>query len=213
MLEATARSKPGVVGRSSCARKPFHGSVLGMNLRRAKWGVLALVAAAPACFDSDEKFSTIVATTTGDATTTTTSGTTTGTTTTSTTEGTTSDQTCRDAIRCIFQCAAAIQAQLAIDPDYEPDFTCFLECEEQLSVDEAYKLIKLGNCAAEECAMNDGPCAPPDETTGGSSSSSGTGSPPPPDPGGLVDPCINCIFVIMLDEDHPGCQEFAMECV
>lgn len=202
----------------ACARttgEPANrGSVLRMILRRAGWGVLALVAATTGCFDSDEKFSAIVATSTGDPTT---STTTTGTTTSTTTDGTsstTSDATCRDAITCIFQCAAMIQAQQQADPSYEPDFSCFLECEEQLPVMEAYRLIKLGNCAAEECAMNDGPCAPPEDPTGTSDSGSTTSvEPPPPDPGGLVDPCISCIFTIMLDEDYPGCQEFAMECV
>lgn len=186
-----------------------------MNLRRAKWGVLALVAAASGCFDSDEKFSAIVATSTGDATTTTTTtAETTTSTTTDATSSTTSDATCRDAITCIFQCAAMIQAQQAMDPDFEPDYSCFLECEEQLPVPEAYRLLKLGNCAAEECALNDGPCAPPEDPTGGTESgSSTTSTEPPPDPGGLVDPCISCIFVILLDEEYPGCQEFAMECV
>ena len=49
-------------------------------------------------------------------------------------------------------------------------------------------------------------------TSGGSDSSGSStdGGVPPPD--GPLDPCIMCIFVLMLDEEYEGCSEFAMEC-
>ncbi len=187
-----------------------------MTYRRASWGLVALIAASAACFDSDDKLQAVATTTTGEPTTTTT---TTGTTTTTdpttgaaTTTG--SDVTCRDAIDCIFECAAAIQAQLSSDPGFEPDLSCFLECEELLSVEEAYKLLKLGNCASDRCAeMGECSMGGGSSGTSGGSDSSGSstdGGVPPPD--GPLDPCIMCIFVLMLDEEYEGCSEFAMEC-
>jgi hypothetical protein len=187
--------------------------------RRVRWGLVALVAASAGCFDSDEVFKAAATTTTGDPTTTTT---TTGTTTTTdpTTESTTfvSDDTCRDAIDCIFECAAMVQAQTMIDPDFEPDLSCFTDCIEQLSVPEAYKLLRLSECASMQCeAMNE--CGPGDDTTGGSESGSsssgsegGTDDGGPIPPSGPLTPCLQCIFVLMLDEDFEGCQEFALEC-
>lgn len=184
-----------------------------MTHRGAIWGLVALVAAAPACFDSDEKFK-LAATTTGDATTTTTSPTTTTTTTDPTTGPDTttgSDQTCRDAIDCIFECAAAIQAQIQLDPDFEPDLSCFLECEETLSIPEAKKLLLLGNCAAEQCELM-GECGAAGSSSGTGGSESGSTDDGPPPPEGPLDPCIMCIFVLMLDEDFEGCSEFALAC-
>ena len=212
--------------------------------RCVSWGLVALVAASAGCFDSDEVFKA-AATTTGETTTTTTS---TGTTTTTdpTTESTTfvPDDTCRDAIDCIFECAAMIQAQTQLDPDFEPDLSCFTECIEQLSVDEAYKLLLLAECASTECEEPGFACEPVDATTGGSesgsetggsessssgasssssssssssgssggSSSSDGGDEGPIPPSGPLTPCLQCIFVFMLDEDFEACAEFAMAC-
>ncbi len=180
-------------------------------------GLLALVSA---CFNSDEKFRQSGTTSTTGASTSTTSPD--PTTETTTTAGSTGepDVTCRDAIDCIFECAAAVQAQLQIDPSYEPDLSCFLDCEEELTVQEAYKLLKLGNCASMVCA-DQGACVQPEDTTGGSDGSSSGGSSgssgsSSSDGGGgggsVIDPCIDCIFVHMLDPESPGCQEFAMDC-
>jgi hypothetical protein len=192
--------------------------------RCVSWGLVALVAASAGCFDSDEVFKAAATTTTGDPTTTTTTTATT-TTTDPTTESTTfvSDDTCRDAIDCIFECAAMVQAQMQLDPSYEPDLSCFTDCIEQLSVPEATKLLRLSECASMQCeAMNE--CGMGD-TTGGSDTgtgSSGTGSDSgsssdggddgPIPPSGPLTPCLQCIFVLMLDEDFEGCQEFALEC-
>lgn len=183
-----------------------------MIQRCVRSGLVALAAAGAGCFDSDEVFK-VAATTTGADTTTTLPPTTT----TSTTDPTTStgstgdpDVTCRDAIDCIFECAAAVQAQ-TMDPNYEPDLSCFLECEEQLTVPEAKKLLLLANCASEQCAMM-GDCGSSDTTStssGGSSDSTDDGPPPPEGP---LTPCLMCIFVLMLDEDFEGCAEFAMAC-
>lgn len=182
--------------------------------RCVSWGLVALVAASAACFDSDEVFKAAATTTSSDPTTTTTSTSTTTTTTDPTTESSTtgSDATCRDAIDCIFECAAALQAAIQNDPGFEADLSCFLECEETLSKEEALKLIELGNCAAEQCELM-GECGMPDTTsTGGSESDGGSSDEGPPPPEGPLDPCIMCIFVLMLDEDYKGCAEFAMAC-
>lgn len=188
--------------------------------RCVSWGLVALVAASAGCFDSDEVFKA-AATTTGETTTTTTStGTTTTTATDPTTESTTfvSDDTCRDAIDCIFECAAMIQAQTQLDPDFEADLSCFTECIEQLSVDEAYKLLLLAECASTECEEPGFACEPVEETTGGSDSGSSSGSEGGTDDGGPIPPagpltpCLQCIFVFMLDEDFEACSEFALAC-
>lgn len=193
---------------------------------RAELLLVGLLALGGACFNSDEKFRQSGTTSTTGATTSTTAPD--PTTETTTTVGSTGepDVTCRDAIDCIFECAAAVQAKLQMDPDYEPDLSCFLDCEEKLTVQEAYKLLKLGNCASMVCS-DLGACMPPDDTTGGGSSSSDGGSSSSggssgssgsssSDGGGgggsVIDPCIDCIFVHMLDPESPGCQEFAMDC-
>jgi len=185
------------------------------------WGLVALVAVSAGCFDSDEVFKA-AATTTGEPTTTTTSTNTTTTTTTDpTSESTTfvSDDTCRDAIDCIFECAAMIQAQTQLDPDFEPDLSCFTECIEALSVDEAYKLLLLAQCASDECEKPGLECEPVDATTGGTESGSetsgsegGGGDEGPIPPTGPLTPCLQCIFVLMLDEDFEGCAEFSLAC-
>lgn len=188
---------------------------LCMTIRRsrwsARWGLAALLASSAACFNSDEKFREVApSTTTGETTTTTTPDPTT-TTDPSTGPGTStgSDATCRDAIDCIFECAAAIQAQQMQDPDFEPDLSCFLACVEQIPEEEAVKLLRLGNCASEQCVVM-GECT--DGSDPGTTGEGGTDDGPIPLPEGPLDPCIMCIFVLMLDEDFAGCREFALVC-
>ncbi len=180
--------------------------------RRASW--LFALAATGACFDSDESFkSAQSSTTTGGGSTgfvTTSTGSTTG------LDSTTvaPDKTCRDAIHCVRDCAAFIIAQLIQDPNYEADLSCFLDCEEELTVPEATKLLRLGNCCSERCAdlME---CDPPAASTGGSTgtgtgggTSTGGGGEEPP----LLDPCIACIFACMDDPEPPTCEQLANTC-
>ncbi len=149
-----------------------------------------------ACFDSDEVFSAPGTTTTGDPVTTSTGG---DSSTTSILDPTTGepDVSCRDAVVCIQDCAS----DLITMPTIEPDLGCFLDCEEQLTVREAYHLLRLANCAAEVCEASDA-CKSGEE---GTSSSSG-GDPP------LVDPCLACVFGTMLDESPTECVEFHELC-
>ncbi len=201
-----------------------------MRLQRAAWGLVVFVLADAACFDSDQTFKSAATTTgtTGTTTTTTAETTTTGTTTTSAETG--PFDTCRDAIQCVFQCAGSIQAQLQQNPDFEPDLSCFIECAETLSVDEVYKLFNLINCTGQVC-KDIGECVDSSTTSSGESSSSSStsgdtsstsssssesssssSSSEGGEDGGLIDPCINCIFTRMLDPESPGCEEFAMMC-
>ncbi|HET6583692.1 MAG TPA: hypothetical protein VFG69_09595 [Nannocystaceae bacterium] len=180
---------------------------------------LAVASSVAGCFDSDDKLELAHATTTGLPSTTTSVDP--STTSSSTTTMPHPDMTCQDAITCVFQCAIDLQLM----PTPEPDLACFLECIEVLTPDEAVKLIRLANCASELCAA-EMMCSPNDlSTTGGSSSSTGddttsstgegttgtgsstsTGEPP------LIDPCLECIFGKLLEDNTPGCEEFAMEC-
>jgi hypothetical protein len=180
-----------------------------MKYRRAAGGLLAIVLADTACFDSDQTVSRAATTgTTGDATSssTTTPGATTGDTTTGGSTG--PFDTCRDAIDCVFQCVAQAQAQ------DEPDLSCILECEETLSVEEVKKLLELVNCASGvcrdlgECASGESSSSGGESSSGGSSSSSSGGPTDPP----LIDPCLGCVFTYIQDEESPGCEGFAMAC-
>lgn len=174
-----------------------------------------------ACFDSDQTFKIAETTSTGGP------GTTTfvdpSTTSSETTAVSMSEtgpyDTCHDAIQCVNNCALTIQAMIAQDPDYEPDLSCFLECAETLSVDEVYKLFNLLSCASEQCKANM-QCADGSMDTGSGSDtgSSSSGSTTTTDGGeedvggGLLDPCIQCIFLYVSDPDPPGCEELAHEC-
>jgi hypothetical protein len=162
---------------------------------------LFVLASTAACFDSDEKFEPRAGSTTGTVDPTTTSG---SSSTTGTPDPTTGepDISCRDAVQCIQQCAF----DLITDPGIEPDLGCFLDCEEQLTVREAYHLLRLGNCAAAECEMRD-ECMSGDTDGGGSSSSSGGD-----DGGGLIDPCLQCVFLEMTNTDPMVCVEFHELC-
>lgn len=197
---------------------------------RAGSGLLALLLAAAACFDSDQTFPRAATTsgTSGPGTTTTTTAGTSTTGTSATTETGPFD-TCRDAIDCVYMCAATIQAMLNADPDYEPDLSCFIECADTLSTDEVYKLFDLITCASGIC-KDMGECSAggssSGSSTGESSSTSGTDSgssgsssststtttTDAGDDGALLDPCIQCIFIRVQDPESPGCEEFAMAC-
>ncbi len=168
-----------------------------------------------ACFDSDEKPVPL------DLTTSTTGpGATTSGSSSSTSGGSTStgepDVTCRDAIDCVVGCAGELQQSMSP----EPDLTCFLECEEGLTIGEALHLFRLTECVTNKCVDN-GVCdiLVPTETStgssssdGGSSSSGGSstgGSPPGPD-----NPCLDCILANMLDPQPGGdCQPVADMCI
>jgi hypothetical protein len=190
-----------------------------MLYSRGSGGLLALALALPACFDSDQKFKLAETTSTSTSTSTTTTSTTAPSTET-TSSGTGPDGTCRDAIECIYNCAAMIAGQMQANPDLEPDLTCFLDCEEQLSVPEVKKLLEFASCCSMICEA-EGECGGGSSSSGGESSSSGGssssssssttsggGDGPPP----LLDPCLQCVFVHMLDEESPGCEPFAMAC-
>ena len=62
------------------------------------------------------------------------------------------ETTCRDAIDCLVMC----QVDLFLNPEPEPDLSCFLECDMGLSTEEAYKLIKLAECIGNMCCGRGG---------------------------------------------------------
>ena len=93
--------------------------------------------------------------------------------------------TCRDAIECLITC----QSLAIVDPDPEPDLSCFLECDMGLSEDEAYLLIKLAECIGNKCAES-GDCGPDsDDQT-----------------------CLICIASNANDPQPIGCIEEAAAC-
>lgn len=175
-----------------------------------------------ACFDSDEKavpLSTPPVTTgppPAASTTSTTSG--------SSSSSGTPEVTCRDAIDCVVGCAGELQTSKLP----EPDLTCFLECEEDLTVGEALHLFRLTECVTNKC-VDQGVCdvlVPTDTTgsssSGGSSSGSSSGSSDSSSGsssgstggGGPDNPCLDCILANMLDPQPGGeCQGFADSCV
>ncbi len=165
------------------------------------------------CFDSDEKYVPAAGSTSTTGPITTTSSSTTSTTSGSSSTTAAPDVTCRDAIDCVVGCAGQLQASMLP----EPDLTCFLDCEEGLTVDEALHLFYLTECVTNVCIDN-GTCdvlVPTETSTGssGGSSSSSSGS----DTGsttGPPNPCLDCILSYMLDKNPGGmCQSLADECV
>ena len=127
-------------------------------------GVLASASLVGGCFNSDEVFKIAPAVTTDGPDTTTSPTTTTATTSDdddTTTGGPMGDKTCRDAITCVQSCIF----ELALSNLPEPDLSCFLDCTQALSEQEALKLLRLGNCVSGECS-NLGYCATPGEDTG-----------------------------------------------
>jgi len=95
------------------------------------------------------------------------------------------ETTCRDAIECLITC----QSLAIIDPDPEPDLSCFIECDKSLSQDEAYLLIKLADCIGTKCAES-GACGP-DSTD---------------------QECLVCIAMNANDPAPPGCIAEAEAC-
>jgi hypothetical protein len=194
-----------------------------MTYRRATGALLVIVLVGTACFDSDQTFKSAATTGTSGEPGTTTSSTTEVTTETSVASTTGPDGTCRDAIECVKMCAQMILVQMNADPDFEPDLSCFLDCEEQLSIPEVKLLLELTNCTSEVCRelgeCSSGTSSSSSEGSSSSSSSSESSSDSssssstteaPPDP--LFDPCLQCIFEHLLDPESPGCEEFAMQC-
>ena len=96
-----------------------------------------------------------------------------------------SETTCRDAIECLIDC----QADLIFNMQEEPDLTCFLECDQDLSTEEAYLLIKLAECIGNWCTMQ-GSC-------GGDATEN---------------ECLICIAANGQDPQAEGCQEEAAAC-
>lgn len=187
------------------------------RLPRVAVALVASLGLLGGCFDSDEKYAPAAASTSTTGPITTTSSTSTSTSgSSSTTEA--PDVTCRDAIDCVVGCAGQLQASMLP----EPDLTCFLDCEEGLTVPEALHLFRLTECVTNVC-IEAGECdvlVPTETSTGGSSSSSGgsssgtdtgtsTGGPAVP-----PNPCLDCILAYMLDKNPGGmCQTLADECV
>jgi hypothetical protein len=103
--------------------------------------------------------------------------------------------TCRDAIDCLVMC---LTAQI-LNPEPEPDNSCFYNCDAGLTVDEAEKLILLAECVGNKCAMDpDGagpmitPCGPEPETDNND--------------------CLSCIAGNGQDPQPIGCEEEAAAC-
>lgn len=164
---------------------------------------LLVLAGTAGCFDSDEKFEPRAGTTgEPDPTTTTAVGTSSSTGTIDPTTGE-PDVSCRDAVECIQDCST----MLITDPSIEPDLGCFLDCEEQLTVREAYHLLRLANCAAAECEMREA-CSPGGDTDGDTDTDASG------DAGddGLVDPCLLCVFLEMNASNPTVCVEFHELC-
>ncbi len=184
--------------------------------RLASFVALSAVLSAGACFDSDEKFTPRAGTTTGepDPTTTTDDGTSSS----GGIDNTTGEPefTCRDAVACMNACAL----DLVINPTPEPDLGCLLDCvEDNLTVRETYNLLQLSNCVADVCEQQS-ECMPEGsgdtdtdtdtDTDGGSGTTSGGGG--GDDGGGLIDPCLQCIFTKLSEPDPQECQEFHAVC-
>jgi hypothetical protein len=169
---------------------------------------LAAVLGAGGCFDSDEKFEARAGTTTGEPDPTTTTGVD-GTTSSGGIDPTTGEPefTCRDAVACMNACAI----DLVINPTPEPDLGCLLDCvEDNLTIRETYNLLQLSNCVADVCEQQS-ECQPEGEsdTDGGTTTSGGDEG---GDDGGLIDPCLQCIFTKLSEEDPQECQEFHTIC-
>ena len=96
-----------------------------------------------------------------------------------------SETTCRDAIECLIEC----QAELIFNPQAEPDLTCFLECDQGLSVEEAVLLSELAECIGDWCTQQ-GSC-------GGDATEN---------------ECLICIASNGQDPQAEGCIEEAAAC-
>ncbi|MBV1860974.1 MAG: hypothetical protein KUG77_21335 [Nannocystaceae bacterium] len=172
--------------------------------RLGSFVALVALALSGACFDSDQKSSPRSVGTTGEPDDTTTSE---GSSSSGSLEATTMEPefTCRDAVVCIQQCAF----DLAFNPSIESDLGCLLDCvEENLTVRETYHLLQLSNCAADECEQTND-CMPEGEGTDTDTGSTGGGD----DGGsGIIDPCLQCIFLEMSNPEPTTCVEFHELC-
>lgn len=98
------------------------------------------------------------------------------------------EPTCRDGVDCLVMC----QSLAAMDPDPDPenpDLSCFLECDEGLSDDEAYALIQLSQCIGDKCTEA-GACGPD----------------------GTEEDCADCLSANSNDPAPEGCVEEAAAC-
>lgn len=140
--------------------------------------------------------------------------------------------TCAQALGCLGQCIVSVQQQIIMDVP-EVDLSCFLECDEELSVEQATLLLRLFECSFEQCSttlVDDETGAPFCTSQSGTSSSTGgdggdsgsgsgsgsgsssTGEPPPPEDPGLFDPCTLCLLTTVNDDDEPNCAELRNMC-
>lgn len=129
--------------------------------------------------------------------------------------------TCKQSLGCLQNCIGSIQQQLLMELP-ELDLSCFLECDEELSIEQAVLLIDLFDCAFAHCqstADEEGNIFCPEEGAGSTGSGSGSGSgsgttaePPPPEDPGLFDPCTQCLFLTVNADDEPDCAELRNMC-
>jgi hypothetical protein len=164
---------------------------------RTKLPVLAVAAMLSACFDSDELRSG-EATESGPAETVTMYSDETAE---SSDDNWTAEETgpgettCRDAIDCLVIC----QTALIVNPQPEPDLSCFLECDAGLNEEEAYLLIKLAECIGNKCAMDPDGAGPEVPDCG-------------PEPETTDNDCLICIAANGQDPQPIGCIEEAAAC-
>jgi hypothetical protein len=164
---------------------------------RTKVSVLAVVVLLSGCFDSDELLRSSEASESSSETVAMYNDeTATGTDDNWTDEETgPAETTCRDAIDCLVIC----QTALILNPQPEPDLSCFLECDMGLSTEEAYLLIELAECIGNKCASDpDG--AGPDVPDCG------------PEPETNDNDCLACIAANGQDPQPIGCIEEAAAC-
>jgi hypothetical protein len=103
------------------------------------------------------------------------------------------ESTCRDAIDCLVMC----QSILILNPEPEPDLSCFLECDQGLTTEEAYKLIELAECIGNKCAADPDGAGPNIAPCG---------------PEGTNNDCLICIAANGQDPQPVGCIEEAAAC-
>ena len=128
--------------------------------------------------------------------------------------------TCKQSLGCLQNCIGSIQQQLLMEVP-ELDLSCFLECDEELSIEQAVLLIDLFDCAFQHCQTtedDEGNIFCPEAsstgsgTTGSDSGSSTTAEPPPPEDPGLFDPCTQCLFLTVNDDTEPDCADLRNMC-
>jgi hypothetical protein len=103
------------------------------------------------------------------------------------------ETTCRDAIDCLVVC----QSMQIFNPQPEPDYSCFFQCDAGLTVEEAFKLIKLAECIGNKCSMDPDGAGPEVAACG---------------PESTENACLICIAENGSDPQPPGCLEEAAAC-